>query len=46
VKKRPFGRFFIESPRDDLISKAAGAPQHPTFLCMPKEKLAKEKAPC
>jgi hypothetical protein len=29
-----------------LIMKAAGAPQHLTFLCVPKEKSAKERAPC
>jgi hypothetical protein len=32
--------------RADFNLNAAGAPQHLTFLCMPKEKSAKEKAPC
>jgi hypothetical protein len=26
--------------------KAGGGPQRPSFLCLPKEKKAKERAPC
>jgi hypothetical protein len=46
---------YFDSFRDDEVRcarrraphlKAAGAPQHLTFLCVPKEKSAKERAPC
>jgi len=26
--------------------KAAGAPQHPSFFCLPKRKMEKKRAPC
>jgi hypothetical protein len=26
--------------------KAAGAPRHPSFFCLPKRKKAKKRAPC
>ena len=39
-------RFGFVSLREGLILKAGGGPQRPSFLCLPKEKKAKERAPC
>jgi hypothetical protein len=38
--------FCFVSLRDELILKAGGGPQRLSFLCLPKEKKAKERAPC